>query len=95
MNTIAKFLLFLFIAFLSTPTLVTIIKKDCNNAMFHNMSEEEHSIKEVKNYFYTIIAYQIFTLTPRICKVNLIESENLSKHDNVSTSIFSPPPNLV
>lgn len=95
MKSIARVLLILFIAFLSTPALVSAIKKDCNTAMFFSMSEEEHALKEVKVYAYVSIAPQSIFGLLEINKSSLIQSENLSKHDNISASIFSPPPNLI
>jgi hypothetical protein len=92
MKFAAKIVLFLFIAFLSTPTIVSMIKKNCDTSVFYSMSEEEHH-KEIKAEL---------RFAPEITFVNLsgntsslILSENLSKHDNVSATIFIPPPEQV
>ena len=93
MKFISRLFLFLFIAFLATPTIVRIIEKSCDISIFINLSEEEHSTKEVKivsNY----VDIEIRFLFEKYSKSILILSENLSKHDNISASIFSPPPNL-
>lgn len=93
MKFIASIFLFLFIAFLSTPSIVTMIEKPCDTSLFFSLSEEEHTQKEVKNFvYYTDIEFG--PLLGKYNKSSLILSENLSKHDKISTSIFSPPPNL-
>lgn len=58
------------------------------------MSEEEQVHKELKEIkaeikFTSIDLFKISKLTSSI-----IITENLVKHDNVSSSIFSPPPNV-
>lgn len=94
MKLIAGLFLFLFIAFLTTPTIVTLLEKDCDVSLFYKFSEEEHShSKEVKVFAYTHLISSDFLIL-KILKSNLILSENLSKHDNVSAQIFSPPPDL-
>ena len=93
MKFIARIFLFLFIAFLSTPAVVTMIEKTCDTSVFFSLSEEEQIQKEVKNFAYhTNIEFGF--LVGKYNKSSLILSENLSKHDKISTSIFSPPPNL-
>lgn len=93
MKTIASIFLFLFMAFLVTPPIVTIIEKSCDISVFFSVSEEEHTQKEIKVFAY----HQEFTVTyldKAHRKLNLILSENLSKHDKITPSIFSPPPNV-
>ena len=93
MKLLARILLFLFIVFLSAPTIVTLIKKSSSTAIFFNFSEEEKAHKEVK-----IVDYDNETLLNTIILISkdnkscLILSENLSKHDLISASIFVPPP---
>lgn len=93
MKIIAHFFLFLFIAFLSTPTIVKLIEKSTDTTILLSMSEEEHAKKEVKSIMYIVAIPSTFEL--KITTVgNLILSKNLSKHDNISRKIFSPPPNI-
>ena len=93
MKLIARFFLFLFIAFLSTPTIVKLIEKSTDTTILLSMSEEEHAKKEVKSIMYIVAIPSTFEL--KITTVgNLILSKNLSKHDNISRKIFSPPPNI-
>jgi hypothetical protein len=93
MKKIAYILLTIFIAFLSTPPIVTMIEKTCDVSAFYSFSEEEHSHKEVKVYVYHPVFHGEFVL-PMFDKTNLILSEKLSKHDKISATIFAPPPNL-
>ncbi len=92
MKLIARFFLFVFIAFLSTPTIIKLIEKSTDTSIFFSMSEEEHVKKEVKNFVYFETSLPNFELKRTILR-SLILSKNVSKHDNVLREIFSPPPN--
>ena len=85
----------LFIAFLSTPTVVTLIEKATDISMFYNFSEEEihKDLKVIKADLKQQFDYPFMDL--KIKLNSKIISENLSHHDNVTSSIFSPPPELV
>jgi hypothetical protein len=90
----AGMILVFFIAFLSTPTVVTLIKKSTDISVFYSFAEEEihkdlKEVKAIKQFF----DYP-FTETT-LNSDSKIVSENLSKHDNVAEEIFSPPPELV
>ena len=94
MKFLARFLLVFFVFFLATPTIVSVIKKNTDISMFYNFNEEElnKDFKELKadlssNYEVTIVNFSNTTTSK-------IVSENLSRHDNVSEQIFSPPPEL-
>lgn len=93
MKLTARIFLLLFIAFLATPPIVTMIEKSCDTSVFFTLSEEEHTQKEVKVYAYHDEALVGF-LRGSYGKSSLILSENLSKHDKITPSIFSPPPDL-
>jgi len=93
MKLIARILLFIFIAFLSTPTVVTLIKKSSDTSMFFSFSEEEHSHKELKAAVYPAI-FQHEIVVPVYIESKIILSGNIVKLDNISPSIFAPPPNL-
>jgi len=93
MKLIAKVLLFIFIAFLTTPTIVTVIKKTTNSSLFFSFSEEEKAHQDIKVAVYSpIFEHDFIVLNPK--KSKLIVSENIVKLDNISPSIFAPPPNL-
>lgn len=94
MRFIAGMILIIFVTFLSTPTVVTLIKKSVDISMFYSFAEEEihKDLKEVK------ALKQCFDYPFTEAKLNSdskIVSENLSKHDNVAEEIFSPPPELI
>ena len=90
---ISKILLLLFLTFLVTPTIVTVIEKSSDISMFYSVSEEENAHKEIKVLFYSESPSE--TITAVESSSNVILSENLSKHDNITSSIFIPPPNQV
>ncbi len=94
MKFLGRFLLVFFVFFLATPTIVSVIKKNMDISMFYSFNEEEmhKDFKELKadlstNYEVTFVNLSNTTTTKII-------SENLSRHDNVSEQIFSPPPEL-
>ena len=51
MKLLARILLFIFIAFLSTPTIVQALKKSNGVTITVNFSEEEQAHKELKDLF--------------------------------------------
>ena len=93
MKLVARLYLFLFIAFLTTPTIVTLIEDETDTSVFFNMSEEEQVKKEVKNFVYFDVTLVTFEFK-KTSQKSLILVKNLIKHDPVSRKIFSPPPNL-
>ena len=93
MKMISKIFLIIFIAFLATPTIVTVIEKSADISIFYTVSEEEHVQKEIKTFFYLDNFSDV--ILPAKLTSSAILSENLSKHDNITASIFIPPPNEV
>lgn len=93
MKIIAQVLLFVFVSFLITPTVVCVIKKDADISSFYSFSEEEKTQKDIK----AIINTEIICAPITSSQLNSepIVSENLSKHDNISSKIFIPPPEEV
>ncbi len=93
MKIMAQLLLFIFITFLATPTIVSVIKKSADTSLFYSFSEEEKSHKEVKAIFnFDIVSTPV--LLPNL-NSGIIHSENLSKHDKIASKIFIPPPEQV
>lgn len=94
MKWAVKILIFLFIAFLSTPTIVSLIERKVNTSMFYSCSEEECMHKQIKEFKaeLKVYDYDFFNFSSK--KSSLIISENTSRHDKVTSSIFSPPPNV-
>lgn len=95
MKLIARFILFIFVAFLSTPTIVTLIEKNTDISMFYNFAEEENhkDIKEIKADLNLGFDYPFIELNP--IRDSKIISKNLLRHDNSAEEIFIPPPELV
>lgn len=95
MKTAVSIMLFVFISFLSLPTIVTMIKKNTDISAFYSFSEEEITkhAKEVKAELKFCYSDESFSFAPT--PKNKIISENLSKHDKVLEEIFSPPPELI
>lgn len=89
----AQILLFVFITFLVTPTVISIIEKNADTSVFYSFSEEEKAHKEIK----AIFDYD-YTNTPvHLSQLNscLIHSENLSIHGKIPSKILIPPPEHV
>ncbi len=93
MKIIVQLLLFFFISFLITPTIISVIKKDGDISAFYNFSEEENSQKEIKAIIHLDLVDVPIDLTPLNCR--LIFSEILSKHNKFSSKIFTLPPEKV
>ncbi len=94
MKFFTRLIIFLFVVFLSTPTVVTLIQKNTDTSMFYSLAEEEihKELKEVKAEIKQQFDYPFLDLQ---YKNDTIISENLSRHDNVASEIFSPPPELI
>jgi hypothetical protein len=93
MKFAVKLLLIVFITFLSTPTIVSVIKKSTDTSYFYGMSEEELAHKEVKAELKFEPALTFNFVESK--SSGPVLSENLSKHDNIASSIFIPPPEQV
>ena len=94
MKLIASLFLVFFIGFLITPAVVSLLEDDCDTCMFVKISDEEDlTAKEILINTYSPFISNDFLL-PERTNLNLILSENLSKHDNVSKKIVSPPPDF-
>ncbi|MGK4568617.1 hypothetical protein [Flavobacterium sp. 3HN19-14] len=93
MKIAVKIVLFLFVFFLATPTIVSVIQKKTDVSAFYSMNEEEtlKEIKEIKAEL-KFPSYDLVVIPEQTS--SLIISENQLKHDNVSAVIFSPPPNV-
>lgn len=76
-----------------TPTIVSIIEKSTDTSIFYSVSEEELSHKEIKAVFCLVSIPKMINLAGLTS--SHIQSENLSRHDNVAAEIFIPPPEQV
>ena len=95
MKFAVQFVLFIFISFLSVPTIVTMIEKNTDISVFYSFAEEEITkhVKEVKAELKVSYNEESFAFIDTT--KNRIISENLSKHDKVLEEIFSPPPEFI
>ena len=94
MKFAVRFVLVLFITFLSTPTVVSLIENSCDTTLFYSMSEEEQVHKEIKEVKAELKSATFGLAFISSGKTSGIISENASRHDNISAVIFSPPPNV-
>lgn len=94
MKIIVNIVLFLFLSFLASPTIVSLIEDEADMSMVYNLAEEEiqKEIKEVKAAPHCELRLSFFEPSKSGSE---IKSANLQKHDNVSEEIFSPPPEIV
>jgi putative cell wall-binding protein len=93
MKKIASILLFVFVAFLITPAVISAIENDADISVVSNFSEEEQLHKDIKLVFYY---NQVFSSVPSSNVVSkTILTENSLKHDDISLGIFIPPPELI
>lgn len=93
MKRLAQILLFVFITFLVTPSVISVLEKNADISVFYNFSEEEKAHKEVK----ALLTFDAIIAPVHFLNLNssLIQSENLSKHDKITSQIFIPPPEQV
>ncbi len=92
MKFLAKLLLILFVTFLATPTIVSLIEKSSNTTFFFSMSEEEQPHKEfkadIKNAYDCVLIF--FPKKPSTVFLTIDSVD----HHNLTSSIFIPPPEL-
>ncbi|WP_396140222.1 hypothetical protein [Flavobacterium sp.] len=95
MKLIAKIILFVFVTFLTTPTIVTLIEQNTDISMFYSFAEEENhnDLKEIKADLRQTFDYPFLDTVGR--QNSIIIFENLTRHDNIAEEIFIPPPKLV
>jgi hypothetical protein len=92
MKCAVSILLFVFISFLSVPTIVTLIEKKVDVTAFYAFSEEEIH-KEIKAEFKHTYSFD-FTDYNYVTKTKIF-SENQSNLDLISREILIPPPKFV
>jgi hypothetical protein len=96
MKSVVSVITFFFILFLSMPTIIALVEENTDIAWYYDNADEDESLKELKEI--KAIEKQNFDFMIAFFEVNsksTIIFENLSRHDNVTSKIFSPPPELV
>jgi hypothetical protein len=95
MKFLSTVFLFLFIAFLATPTLISVVDDQVDTSYFFTVAEEEENltsfndIKSVSTSNYTLIKF-VFN---NLLHFNFLVELDLS-FANLAHQIFSPPPNF-
>lgn len=95
MKTAVYIVIFLFISFLSLPTIVGFLDNDDTDiSMVYNMSEEEevHKTFNLKEALKT--CKQVFSFRFEMPVSKKIVFENHIQYDSVLEEIFSPPPEV-
>ncbi len=99
MKMAVKIVLLMFMTFIVTPTVVSLIKEDIDTSMIYGMSEEEqhnHAAKELKELKANFLLGDFMVFSKYTAKsTSLIISQHSLKYDNACASIFSPPPEQV
>ena len=95
MKAVVFFVIFLFVSFLSLPTVVGLLdNNDTDISMVYNMSEEEEvhknfNLKEaIKSNKFSFYYHFEMPISKKII------SENHIQYDSILEEIFSPPPDL-
>jgi hypothetical protein len=92
MKFAVRLVLFLFITFLLTPTIVRLVEENTDTSYIYSMSEEERAYKEINADFKFDIAVEFINFP--ISTSSLILSKNVLEHDSISSDIVIPPPDL-
>ncbi|NHM04183.1 hypothetical protein [Flavobacterium celericrescens] len=96
MKILVNIVAFLFITFLSTPTIISMIDKDVDTSYFYNMCEEEENhvpFNEIKSLPSADFSFTNFS-SDNLFTLNVSIEHDLS-FDNLAHQIFSPPPELI
>jgi hypothetical protein len=92
MKFLSKIVILIFLVFLSTPTLISMIEKEVDVSMFYSFAEEELQ-KEIKA---EVLYYsEIDNNSLIIFESKVLYFHNNSELPTVFREIFSPPPNFV
>lgn len=94
MKIIVNIILFLFLSFLSAPTIISLMQDDADVSIAYSLTEEElqKEIKEVKAGPEHEFRLAFFNILQKKAHIN---SENELRHENAISKIFSPPPEQV
>lgn len=98
MNFLSKIVLFFFITFLITPTIISVVNQDVDISSFYNLSEEEEkngssiSFEEIKLIAKTDSYFLFYYSRIKLGVFNLQDDLIIC---NYKASIFIPPPDLI
>ncbi len=92
----ATYLLFLFIAFLTTPTVVKLIDKNADVSIVYNFAEEERSENPVNSFLYLTVKTQNFeALSENKTHDALVFDNYQFSVKSYHSRIPSPPPDAL
>ncbi len=96
MEFLCKIILYVFIFFLATPTIISFVEGDVDTSAFYNLSEEEHTsnaFTEIK----TIPANYSIPLTIDFEGFQKVKFSifNEAKISSITPNVFLQPPELV
>ncbi len=93
MRLLARLVLTLFVFFLATPSVVSVIKKSSNTSCFFNMSEEELVHKEVKAELRLNLPHHPPLVIAEVARPIAVRQTLMV--DSFSARILIPPPETV
>ncbi|AXG75052.1 hypothetical protein DVK85_12760 [Flavobacterium arcticum] len=93
MKFIVSIVLLMFISFLATPTIVSLLDDNTDVSICYSLNEEEihKEIKEIK----AGPSEFSFCFLGAIKKSSKITSNNLRRHKRVFGDVLSPPPDVI
>lgn len=86
--------LFVFLSFLSLPTIIGVMNSDADISMVYSMSEEEESHKTISLKEAIKAKKEVFLICYELSTTKKISCENHIQYDDVLEEIFSPPPEV-
>ena len=93
MRVLVRLVLLTFVFFLTTPTIVSVIKKSCDTSCVWSMSEEELAHKEVKAELRCHFQYNAPLVIEESAKPIMAKPQVIA--DSFSARILIPPPEQV
>lgn len=96
MKFLVNIVVLLFITFLSTPTIVSMIDEDVDTSYFYNMCEEEENhvpFNDIKSLPSTDFSFINFSFV-KLYSLNVFIEYDLN-FKNLAHQIFSPPPEFI
>ncbi len=93
MKILVNIVLFMFVSFLSAPTIVSLMADEADVSIVYSLTEEELQ-KELQEIKAGPESEFSISLLDGLKKATLINSENL-RHENAFGDIFSPPPEMI
>jgi hypothetical protein len=94
MKTTTKLFLIIFIAFLSTQTIVRLLEKNSDISIINDFSDEDQSIKDLKIEFNFVETFNLQTSNFKKT-TSKIFSKSKFRLEMTFSKIFIPPPKLV